>query len=308
MLFARGFIWLPLLLTAADAIAQSFNATQNPDPRGLWITNVDGSNQHKFDLYDYECNSPSWSPDGKLIVLEVRSPSIAPRESQVAIVRADGTGLRTIGSGNLPSWSPDGIQIICFDSDLRGVVVMNPDGTGREKIYDGWAVPRWSPKGDWVGLVDRNCRLSLLDLATGKSRRVSFGRKCASGEIGISPDGKRVAFGDPGSGICVATLDHKSATIIKRAIPNGKASGLSWAPDGKRIVFAGNLDGQLQEHLFVLDVDTGTTSSLSRLYLDKSDVSPCWSPDGKAIIFTKTMPLSQMFPPARPLQMQSTIW
>src|SRR5690349_11916090 len=107
---AREFLWLVVLLTATTAFAQPYEPIQGPDPRGLWITNADGGNQHKLALLDYECSSPSWSPDGKQIVLETRSPGLTRIEGLVTIVDADGKRPRTIGRGSLPSWSPDGKQ------------------------------------------------------------------------------------------------------------------------------------------------------------------------------------------------------
>ena len=55
----------------------------------------------------------------------------------------------------------------------------------------------------------------------------------------------------------------------------------SWSPDGKRIVFVSNRDGNGE--IYVMDADGGNQQNLTNNL--SSDSSPCWSPDGKRIAF-----------------------
>lgn len=57
--------------------------------------------------------------------------------------------------------------------------------------------------------------------------------------------------------------------------------GLSWSPDGTRLVFGSERDGN--QNLYVLDLATNTTTQLTHSETD--DKSPAWSPDGTQIAF-----------------------
>ena len=55
----------------------------------------------------------------------------------------------------------------------------------------------------------------------------------------------------------------------------------SWSPDGKRIVFVSNREGNGE--IYVMDADGGNQQNLTNNL--SSDSSPSWSPDGKRIAF-----------------------
>lgn len=57
-----------------------------------------------------------------------------------------------------------------------------------------------------------------------------------------------------------------------------------WSPDGRSIVFAGNLDGN--EDVWIVDADGRNARNVSRNLA--SDSHPSWSPDGKRIVFCST--------------------
>jgi dipeptidyl aminopeptidase/acylaminoacyl peptidase len=89
--------------------------------------------------------SPSWSPDGKRIVLMVRHHD----HWDIAGMNRDGSGLTSLTetppvegtrvvNNVAPTWSPDGSRI-AFLSDRGGdwrVYVMNADGSGQRKMLD----------------------------------------------------------------------------------------------------------------------------------------------------------------------------
>src|SRR5262245_1704411 len=98
-------------------------------PRGLWKINVDGTGLARFaGEPDHRCGSPQWSPDGKFVAFDTwpAGKSNLTTIVQIAVVRADGSGLRLIGHGAMPSWSPDCTQIVCHTNDSpQTMVVMN---------------------------------------------------------------------------------------------------------------------------------------------------------------------------------------
>jgi Tol biopolymer transport system component len=139
---------------------------------GLSVMNRDGTNQRPILAVTKrrDIASQSWSPDGKRLVVELISGRPhgrdGGRQSDIAIVNADGTGLRpltrTAANETEPVWSPDGTRI-AFASDRhvrRGkhldrngpafeIYTMNADGGGVRRITHNH-VPDLYP--DWQAL------------------------------------------------------------------------------------------------------------------------------------------------------------
>jgi TolB protein len=139
---------------------------------GVAAMNADGT--HRRVLLPCQARrdiaSFNWSPDGARLVLEIatgtpsgRTPRT--RQSDLAIVNADGTGLRrltrTAALETNPVWSPDG-QLIAFTSD-RASTARRQERNGRAfDLYtmrtDGTAIRRLTSNGggdlhpDWQRL------------------------------------------------------------------------------------------------------------------------------------------------------------
>jgi Tol biopolymer transport system component len=64
----------------------------------------------------------------------------------------------------------------------------------------------------------------------------------------------------------------------------GKNSGPEWSPDGKRIVFYSDRDGN--NEIYVMNADGSAPTRLTNDPLD--DRTPSWSPDGQKIVFSST--------------------
>ncbi|HWL33897.1 MAG TPA: hypothetical protein VNP89_09875 [Gaiellaceae bacterium] len=82
--------------------------------------------------------SPSWSPDGDLIVFE--------QDESLYTMSPDGGDLEVLGSGSTPRWTPDGRIVFTNGYDQNHVyadiVVMRADGGGRKVLA----------RGDYVGV------------------------------------------------------------------------------------------------------------------------------------------------------------
>ena len=113
-----------------------------------------------------------------------------------------------------------------------------------------------------------------------------------------SPDGKRIAFMSDRDGhvdilggllnyeIYVMDADGGNQQNITND-PNSDSSP-SWSPDGERIVFAsdrdGNRDGNRENYeIYVMDADGNNQQRLTEN--DFYDTHPSWSPDGERIAF-----------------------
>lgn len=284
---------LTLVLAAVDANAQLGGPTIEA-PYELWTINADGSGLHKLvDTRGETCGSPDWTHDGKLIAFDTWHVGQTYTDSQVAVIRADGTGLRVIGPGGMPSWSPNGTQLVCHTYDNpQTVVVMNADGTGRETIINHWGSPRWSPRGNWIACIDRARGITIFDLAAGNERGILSGNYALQIGFSISPDGRRICFGDVSGGLKLATLDESvTRASVRPLVKEGTPRHCSWSPDGMRVVFAGKPSGENLEQMFVLDIDSEKPATrLPGQDRSQSNSCPDWSPDGKTIVFVSQLP------------------
>jgi Tol biopolymer transport system component len=292
-------MWLLLLLTsvlgALPTWAQTGDEWQSSAWQ-LWQIDVDGSRLKQLSyMSGCRCGSPDWSPDGKYIAFDTTRSDQAWDETQIAVIRADGSECRVIGRGAVPSWSPDGKLIACQASDSpRGIVVMNSDGTGREAILDhGWSA-RWSPVGNCIAAAAADgTGILLFDLATGREQAIFSGPYSLRHGFSISPDGRRFCFSsNMNPGQALATLDETSMrATVSWPLPTGIAYHSSWSTDGRRIVFAWRPTQRDLIQLYTLGADSSQAPTLlPGQDRSRHNVNPDWSPDGRTIVFSSPEP------------------
>jgi TolB protein len=174
---------------------------------------------------------PSWSPDGKQIVvgvgiftafLDSDSGAKKPIDSinggaQVGMVNADGSGFHLITSGNsnnaFASFGPDGKHIVYRTTgpDGDGLRIMNLEDGKISVLTNEWDnFPVWSPRGDLIGFIRRTG--SIFDVFT------------------IHPDG---------TGLKQLTDSH------------GVEAHLAWSPDGERLLFCSSRMGFKDEAVLI---------------------------------------------------------
>jgi TolB protein len=153
---ALGPVWSP----AGDRIAFGLGVNQpRPGrfgPATIAVVSADGSGFRRLtpdDDGNYQF--PSWSPDGKRLVLRVASPTT----KGLSILDLDSGHLTPLtpnsGSDNLAAWSPRG-DAIAFTSNRDGdweIYVIRPDGNGPKRLTrspGNDAHAAWSPDGRWL--------------------------------------------------------------------------------------------------------------------------------------------------------------
>jgi len=169
----------------------------------LYVVNIDGTNLVK--LADNESWSPFWSPDGnKIVFVNVTENDFqfGPKESDLCIMNADGTGLGQLtdlpGLEWTPVWSPDGMKI-AFTNQLEDY---------------------------------GNVTIHVLSLDSGLETSIPM-NSTAARESGLSwnSDSSIIITSD-GSDIYAFTADGKT---VRRLIANGSAPRMNH--DGTRILY-----------------------------------------------------------------------
>ncbi len=126
---------------------------------------------------------PSFSPDGRFVVYEQRSPD-APNDvlrSNVVVVGVDGRNPRVVTAGTNPSWSPDGRSLVfklwAAESKELWIATVNPDGTGLTRLAPG-VHPAWSPDGRRIAFMSdstEGTHIWVIDRAGTNKRCVTCG-------------------------------------------------------------------------------------------------------------------------------------
>ncbi len=152
---------------------------------------------------------------------------------------------------------------IVFDSERDGnfeIYVMNADGSNQQRLTSwerGDQFPAWSPDGKRITFT-------------------SWGRE----------DGLRAAiFAMDPDGSNVTRLSKLIGKEDAPRFPGDQALAARWSPDGKRILFESDRDGNASD-IFVMDADGSnvqrlTTAPGSGKFSSDYD----WSPDGNWIVF-----------------------
>ncbi|HEX3266505.1 MAG TPA: hypothetical protein VHQ98_00820 [Gaiellaceae bacterium] len=198
----------------------------------------------------------TWSPDGQQITFAGGTDD----NQQIAVVNANGSGLKRLTAGALssrnPSWSPDGTLIVFERDDAASrsqVWVMRPDGTGKRKLthsaqQNEW--PAWSPGGDKI-LFERYFSGTHMELYT------------------MSPDGADKL---------------RIARVRTRPDAGGwYCACADWSPDGKKIAYEAVATETQKPDIFVMNANGKRKRRLTRH--PSRDENPAWSLDGTQIAF-----------------------
>jgi Tol biopolymer transport system component len=204
--------------------------------------------------------TPSWSPDGKLVVYTrydmtnraQYSPLYswdAKRDSRYTDVfptLCKKTGKLAITDLDFP-----------FGNPTASVSVMNPDGRDRKKIFQSKAgpalMPTWSPDCQWMAVG-----------------------------LGAYFVGRNFA---PANIMLIKADGSEAKPLTQGALNIGFPA---WSPDGKTIIYRvwGKENGKDVKGLRSIDLETRQTKTLTTTW----DNFPFYSPTGDRVVFTRQMP------------------
>lgn len=254
--------------------------------------------------------NPDWSPDGREVAFE----STKDGNYAIYVVRADGSGLRKLTSGEAndeqPRWAPDGKRIVFIsqrDKHLQ-LYVMDADGYHQRRLTNVEDIdyqPMFSPRGDWVVFISRREQASVVHSlyavrADGAGRKLLSDESANDTEPRWSPDGKKILFTRTAivkkyyrelsredmakmKSSAEVFLMNRDGSDVKRLTDNQARDCCAyWSRDGKTIYFLSERDGSPQVYAMKPDGSKARRVADGRLVTD-----PNISPDKKKFVYTK---------------------
>ena len=244
-------------------------------------------------------SNPRISPDGSEIVysrgwIDVMNDA---RESSLWIVNADGSKNRFLVDGSNARWSPDGSRI-AFTA--KG----EPEGTQLFVLYRDEAGPatqisrlehspgnmQWSPDGKWIAFTMFTPKADHWKIDMPSRPDGASWTKAPRIVESLVYRRDRVGFYEEGfTHIYIVPADGGSARQVTTGDWHHGRSGISWTPDGQKIVFSSLRieDAEYawrESEIYAVDVNTQAIEQLT----DRKgpDGSPVVSNNGRHIAYT----------------------
>ena len=284
----------------------SVDAKADKNFKHLWMTSWDGSRTVQLTNRDKESESlPRWSPDGRYLAFLSSRTDKRDNDQLWLLDRNGGEGrpLTKVDGGVVDyAWSPSGreIALIVLDKDPNET---DPDSKDEDKIPKPIVIDRFQFKRDIDGyLYTRRQRLFVLDVASGKMRRLTTG-EFDEALPAWSPDGSKIAFvsnrdPDPdrtyNSDVWTVSASATGAAPTRLTSFAGDDndpdynSYPAWSPDGRSIAYIQGGPIELiaygTRHLAVVPAGGGPERVLTAA-LERNVSAPIWSADGKTIRF-----------------------
>ena len=268
---------------------------------GTLILQAQTINTLQLDSYfDMESvSNPQISPDGDEIVYTRGwiDNLNDQRESSLWIVNSDGSKNRFLVDGGNPQWSPDGLRI-AFTA--KG----EPEGTQLFVKYHHEAGPAtqitrledppsnitWSPNGEWIAFTMFTPKADDWQVDMPKRPEGAKWTKAPRIVESLLYRRDRIGFYEEGfTHIYIVPADGGSARQVTSGDWHHGRSGISWTPDGQKILFSSLRIEEAEyawreSEIYTVDIESGDIKQLTRR--KGPDSNPSVSPDGKWVAYT----------------------
>ena len=221
---------------------------------------------------------------------------VLPGVKEVFQVDRDGAGLLQLtrhGSLTLsPTVAPDGrLAYVTYKGGAPEIWGQRRREGPDEKLYSlgtgGFvSTPVWAPDGKRLAFAqgDRrgNCDIMVLDLASGRARRLTDGNGINT-EPSWNPNGTQMAFTSDREGEPQVFLMQDDGSNLRRLTTEGRYNASpAWSPNGAMIAYVSRFEGKFD--LFIYKLGEGKAYQITTGV--STSESPAWSPDERRLIFT----------------------
>jgi serine/threonine protein kinase len=198
-----GKVWLAVI--SPDGKRVAYNRSGKKSLQQLWVSNCEGGKPVLMFADSLLVNNPCWSHDGQKLYVNINNGDSTYSEI-VPIGNGEIVHLPDSASSyDLPAWSPDGKWIAL--KQRKRLLLISPDSKKTKIIVPSVNPSSWryclvwsrDSKKIYIGSsVEKIARLDVIDVETGKSRKiaeygydVTFGGEYSqSSTASISSDGK----------------------------------------------------------------------------------------------------------------------
>jgi Tol biopolymer transport system component len=240
----------------ADNQLQIFDAGLfgNEARSSIWVTRVDGGAPVRVSDDEHTNLSPVWMPDGRSLLW------VSDRDGTRDILQV------RVGASGAPSGEPRRL------TTGLGVQEMSVSADGRHLAYSVLQ----SYSNIWAFDLPRTGTI------TGdQGRAVTRGSQIVE-DVGISPDGRWIAFSsDRGGSENIWRVPVTGGEPVPVTTGPGSNMDPDYSPDGTRIAFHSMRNGN--RDLYTIAPDGGNEQPILTRPLEDGD--PVWSPDGRSLAF-----------------------
>ena len=211
----------------------------------------------------------------------------------VNLLGLGGTALRKYDSGSWPSLSPDGQHLVYGSGDALHVVDLS---TGQDTTFvnDGYA-HHWSPDSSRL-LYTTTFGLYVMNPDGSGLQKIDTGTTQVISVVGWLPDGQTVVYGAMGgAGFTFTTYNLETGETKALFTIQNKAGYGALSPDGQWIVFADRVFGASNWGIFISRLD-GSERRLVADPSVPTAFTSIWGPDGQWLVLNTQAPNSDQVP------------
>jgi Tol biopolymer transport system component len=268
-------------------LAYDARMTADRADRDIFLIALDGSNEAAVVADAADDHLPLWAPDGRLLFLSDRTPTVSLWSLPVAggrpagpasMVKANLGTVQSIGmtrSGSFVYWLSSAERNVYVASLGNAGALAAPRTPMSQRFVNSNSGPAWSAGGASLAYYSTGPRAGLVirEMSTGRERDVPFWQLSVVNGPGVAPkwfpDGRRtliVSRVPQRDALEFRSFDTQTgeSQLLTRTVATGVGvNNPDLSPDGRTIVYVDRAEADSEGlRLLRFDIDTGVTTPL----------------------------------------------